>query len=180
MVKLDPASAEVIEIYKEWIASQGVSLFSGLCGADLLNILKRKEYVALVEAASTIGGFGDGKDHAEMRLAVSKRLKKKGIKLPRGKRTNPGLEKLVGCLVPVLLYCEVPLASGERSHMVVALRLIAEELQVPGDPRDELRRLLRIEREFQARSQQQAKLMLARAFALAFSHTDDEETKLSG
>jgi hypothetical protein len=128
-----------------------------------------KSAVQLLEAASAIGRFGDHADHADMRRSVSRRLKQDGLRLPRGKRTKPGLEELVDALVPLLLYCNIPLASGERSRLVSALRLIANELNVPGDPRDELRRKIRIEREISSQQLELAKQMFARAFAMAFS-----------
>ena len=125
--------------------------------------------VDLVEAAAIIGNFHDKvceermlikigyeheviqlaltddswRDPGERRKAVSKLLRQKGVRLPRGKRTDPRLEKLVKTLTPVLLYAGMRLSSGSASRLVNVLTMIADETGVRGDPRDELRRLLR-------------------------------------
>ncbi len=60
-----------------------------------------------------------------------------------GKRTAPGLREFVASVTPVLLALKLPLATGERSKLVKALQMIAIELEISGDPRDEIRRLKR-------------------------------------
>ena len=57
-------------------------------------------------------------------------------------------------MVPVLLALGLPLAFSERSKIVTVLRLIAEEFDIPGDPRHELRRLKRIDSATSHRSKQ--------------------------
>lgn len=66
--------------------------------------------------------------------------------MPRGKRTAPGLLELVARLTPLLLHFGLPFAKSERSRLVNALRMIAAEVGVSGDPRDELRRLDRLKK----------------------------------
>jgi len=87
-----------------------------------------------------------------MRRAVSELLLVKGIRLPPGKRRDPRLEKLVEDLTPVLLYFGVPLASGEYSKLVTVLRRLCEEFDLPGDPRDALRREIKQQREMERRA----------------------------
>lgn len=158
---LKPVCAEVLEVYKQWTLPERAFTFSKLYREDLLRLLGNAEAVSLVEAAVTIGNCGDIEDLAQMRKAVSKILRQRGVRLPRGKRTDPRLEKIVDRLVPLLLFFGLPLASSENSKIVKALRLVASALNVPGDPRDVLRREIRIDREASLR----ARSILFEAFA---------------
>jgi len=54
---------------------------------------------------------------------------------------------MVADLTPVLLYFGVPLKSSEGSDLLIALELIAKEVSVEGDPRNEIRRLSKINRK---------------------------------
>jgi hypothetical protein len=110
---------------------------------ELRLILNDPGALRLVEAVSRLSRFNDAADLEAMRKAVSRLLRAKGIKQPKGKRANHGLVKLVETITPILLFYGVPLATSERSMLVSALRLIASEVGVCGDPRDELRRLRR-------------------------------------
>lgn len=142
---LERVSTEVIAVYRKWIPTDYYSRFSKLYREELRDLLGTEDAVTLVETAMTIGRYGDLKDHADMRKAVSRRLKKTGLRLQRGKRVTPGLERLVGDLVPLLLFFGLKPTSSEKSKLVKVLRIVAEQLQVPGDARDELRRRIRIE-----------------------------------
>lgn len=158
---LKPVCAEVLDAYKKWTPTKSDFRFSKLYYEDLRRLLGSAEAVSLVETAVTIGNCGDIEDLAEMRKAVSKILRQRGVRLPRGKRTDPRLEKIVDRLVPLLLGFALPLASSENSKIVKALRLVASALNVPGDPRDVLRREIRIAREASLR----ARSSLFEAFA---------------
>jgi len=164
-VTLKPVCAEVLDAYKKWTPTKSDFRFSGLYCEDLHRLLGSAEAVSLVEAAVTIGNCGDIEDLAEMRKAVSKILRQRGVRLPRGKRRDPRLGKIVDTLVPLLLSFELPLASSENSKIVKALRVVASALNVPGDPRDVLRREIRIAREASLRTRS----ILFEAFAKGLS-----------
>lgn len=147
---LEPQSEELMAHYRAHVSQYGdiadalhIPKFSDLCRNELTGLLGDKGAVALVEAVARLGNYADRKDHATMRKAVSRLLCKDGIKLPRGKRTEPGMLKLVADLTPVFLHYGLPCASSERSRLVRALRMIAEEIEIKGDPRDEIRRLVK-------------------------------------
>lgn len=152
MTELDPESEEVMSYYKQEAAKYG--LLADALGTprfssytfDEMGKLIGTDAVFLVEAVTRLGNYRDTKNIADMRKAVSKLSKKSEAKLGRGKRTAPGLLEMVADLAPILLYFGLPLASSERSRLVVALRMIAEEVGVTGDPRDEIRRLHKIKR----------------------------------
>jgi len=50
---------------------------------------------------------------------------------------------MVQGVASLLIACGVPLAAGDNSKLVLVLREITEELKMKGDPRDELRRVIR-------------------------------------
>lgn len=117
-----------------------VPCFSTLDRKELSELLGGMDAVLLVEGYSRFQNYGDILAHAESRKSVSTFLRRQGVALPKGKRTNPGLEELVKDLAPILLHLGLPLATSEHSRIVEALRFVASEQNVPGDPRDELRR----------------------------------------
>ena len=162
---LKPVCAEVLEVYKQWTLPERAFTFSKLYREDLLRLLGNAEAVSLVEVAVTIGNCSDIEDLAQMRKAVSKILRQRGVRLPRGKRAEPRLEKIVATLVPLLLSFGLPLASSENSKLVKTLRVVTEALSVPGDPRDVLRREIRISREASLR----ARSIVLEAFAKGLS-----------
>ena len=53
------------------------------------------------------------------------------------------MERLIDRIAPLLVRYGLPVATGEYSKLVHVLRLIASEFNIPGDPRDALRRLQR-------------------------------------
>lgn len=116
---------------------------------ELANIVGR-DNVELLETVARIGAYGDTKEMQRARKALATELKKAGYPQRPGKRTAPGLQEMVEDLTPVLLYFGVPLSLSESAPLVTALRYIGEGLGVPGDPRNELRKLQRLQKAMQA------------------------------
>ncbi len=167
MEELEPVSPELLTYYWQHIEEHGriadgchIPSFSRELRRDLFALLQNSDAVRLIEVVTRIGNFGDLVGLASLRKAVARRLKAKGVKMPRGKRTAPGLLELVAELTPLLLHFGLPLATSDRSRVVKGLRMIAEEVGVSGDPRDELRRLNKAERI----REQQAKASNQRAY----------------
>ena len=184
---LEPISPDGIAIYRKWLSQAKLHLFSDALREKLRGFLRSGDFVDLVETAAILGNFHDkdceerrlikiGYKHEDIRLAladdswrdprefrkaVSKLLRQKGVRLPRGKRTDARLEKLVERLTPVLLHAGMRLSSGSSSRLVNVLTMIADETGVRGDPRDELRRLVRERR----RQLDFARLVVFEAFA---------------
>jgi len=156
MFELEPESPVLIAYYRDHLEQHngiadacGIPRFSKYLLRDLAQFVPDREALRLVEVVTRMGDFGNTEELISMRRAVSRQLKSRGVKTPRGKRTAPGLREFVERVAPVLLFLGLPLATGGRSKLVLALQLIASELDLRGDPRDELRRLrkLKIERE---------------------------------
>lgn len=154
MFELRPADAESMAFYlgnlveyTQCADGLGVPVFSHVLREELRALLADPDALCLVESVTRFSGFNDAEDLESMRKAVSKILRSKGTRLPKGKRADHGLVELVGRLTPLLLFYGMPLATNERSVLVRALRLIADEVGVRGDPRDELRRRRRLERQ---------------------------------
>lgn len=173
MNKLKPESPELLAYYWQHIEEHGriadgcrIPRFSDQLRNDLFLLFGDTDVVRLLEVVTRMGNFSDTADLADMRKTVSRLLKAKGIRLARGKRTAPGLQKMVARLAPLLLHFGLPLATSERSRLVIVLRLIADEIGVRGDPRDELRRLTRLQRVFES-NQKQTLRHLAEVFARA-------------
>lgn len=125
-----------------------IGRFSQNTMAELKRMVGEDEAL-LVESIARVCNFGDAKDLADLKRAVSKLLRERGTHLRRGKRPNMGLEKLVSTLAPVFIRCGIPSASSERSRLVTALRLVADDVGILGDPRDEVRRLLKLEKKYE-------------------------------
>lgn len=153
MFELEPESETMMTHYRERVFKFGriaddlaaeklaKPRFSSYCMDELAKLTGSQGAARLIEARSRIGNYSDAKDLDRMRKAVSKLLSADGVKLKRGKRTRVGMLEMVADITPILLYYGLPCASSERSKLVTALRLIAEEFGLTGDPRDELRRL---------------------------------------
>lgn len=158
MFELEPASETMMTYYRERVIEFGriadalaagklvKPRFSSYCMDELAKLTGSQGAARLIEARAWIGNYSDEKDLDSMRKAVSKLLSADGVKLKRGKRTKVGVLEMVADIAPILLYYGLPCASSERSKLVTALRLIAEEFGLTGDPRDELRRLTKTER----------------------------------
>lgn len=158
---LQPTSLKMIAHYRgRAIEYSGIADALSIARFDLdfmsylVRVLGSKQNAELFEAVARVSDYGNTSDHADMRKAVSKLLRKRGVNLPRGKRTNPALEKLVDSLAPLLIYMGVPPASSERSKLVVVLRQVAETFNVQGDPRDTVRRKIKIERQLFKQTQE--------------------------
>ena len=139
-------SSEHRALLDRFVQEFGPSEFSPLCRKDLARVPLPLEAVRLLEAECALGMFGDGREHKDLRAATLRVLKRRGVSLTRGKKPSPAMVAMVGGLAPILLAYGIPLASGDNARMVTVLRRIAAELAMCGDPRDELRRLVRAER----------------------------------
>lgn len=153
MFELQPASAKLIALYREQLAEVDqiadallYPRFSEYFIDDLAAILKNNEAAEIIQAVVRMGNYTDHNALILKKMAVSKLLRiDYGIRLPRGKRPRPGMVELVSQITPILLYYGLPCRTSDRSRLVLALRFIAEEINLAGDPRDELRRLKKIE-----------------------------------
>lgn len=134
-------------LLQRWIDREGLALFSALCRKDLRKLTRSCDAAQLIEADCTIGNYADGGYHNAGRKAVGELLQKRGVKLPRGKRTHPALESMVRRIAPIAAAFGVPMATGDNARMVLLLRRVAAELDVPGDPRDTLRREVATDRK---------------------------------
>ena len=153
--ELEPASKELMTYCRDHLAEIDavadacrIPTFGQLYRDDLARLLPDKKAIELIEAVARMGNYGDFADHESMRKAVSKLLRRDGIKLPRGKRTRPGMLGLVADLTPLFRCFGLPLATGEVSRLVTALRIVADAMNVEGDPRDELRRLVQAKQAY--------------------------------
>ena len=108
------------------------------------------EAARLIESIARLQNYGDTEALASNKRAVSELLLKTGTRLSPGKRPNVSLEALVEGVAPVLIFYGIPSASSERSRLVIALRLIAGHFDIAGDPRDQIRRLLRLQSQFES------------------------------
>lgn len=125
----------------------GCAKFSTHCLDDLTSLLGCGKAAQLISSVTRFENYRDSASWSDERKAVSLILSTKGVRLKRGKRTKAGMQEMVRTVAPLLLYFRLPKASSERSRLVTGLRLIAEEIGLDGDPRDELRRWVRVERK---------------------------------
>ena len=130
--------------YDQIATALSIPSFSSESLSALGKLLGGLDAARTVESVVRIKNYSDSKDLSDLQKAVSKLLKKDGINLPRGKRTKPSMRAMVGDVTPILLYFGLPCATSERSRLVIALRVIAEDIRIDGDPRDELRRLKKV------------------------------------
>ena len=122
--------------------------------------------VEVVASIVRVRNFSAEYDLREHRRGVDEILAKDyGVKAQRGKRPGAGLSELVKEITPVLVYYGLPPTVNERSKLVRALRLMADEVGVIGDPRNELRRLKLME----DRARRNVKQASRRALALGLS-----------
>lgn len=155
-----------IDEYTKIARGLNIPSFTGVLRRELGLLGLADDAIRLLEAVTRIWNCSDSNDLAKQRKEVSRLLKSRGVSLSRGKRTDPGLQELVARLTPLMLHFGVPLATSVRSRLVRGLQVIAEEIGVKGDPRDELRRLKRLERVNES-IQKQAVRDLAKAWAEA-------------
>jgi hypothetical protein len=171
-----PASEETMAHYRNSFALMhqcaselGFAEFSPNTRASLRQLIDNQDSLLLLEVIARCGEYGNHNEHESMRKRVSQLLQKRGVRLSKGKRTKPGLERLVKDLAPLLLRLGLPGASGKDSKLVNALRLIAKETGVEGDPRDELRRINEIEVQFRLTSRKAAREITLKALREVFS-----------
>lgn len=126
------------------------------------------EQLSVLEAVVRLADYGDIREHDARHVERRRILRRWGVQLPRGKRPGRRLQALVENMTPILLRIGVPLAFSERSRLVHALRLIAELYSIDGDPRDELRRLRRLDQRHRAH----AEAFVWRIFAEALNPLD--------
>jgi len=150
-------------LLRRWIDAEGLSLFTPNFRRELALIVGSPDAAALIEADCTIGNFADEPDYRDLNRAVSKLLRKKGVRLLRGKRPRPGLREFTERIASLAVAEGVPFRTGERSRLVHLLRRVAENLwhEPTPDPRDELRRISRTER----RLREATALVVGRAIA---------------
>lgn len=134
----------------------------------LEKILGDWEAVQVVEARARQGNFGDAEDHKDLRKAVLKLLHEDGEKQARGKRTSPNLEAFVESMTPLFLHFGARLSSAENSALVRGLRIVADAMGVDGEPRNELRRLIALDRKLTLQHRQRAAEVWAEAIRQAF------------
>jgi hypothetical protein len=152
MSELEPADEKMMVHYRANTAVfdrfadlRKLPKFSDQCRKNLSRFLHEKEKIDLIESVTRVGQFNDVLAHKKERQAVSKLLRlESGRRLPRGKRTRPGMLEFVAQITPILLYYGVPCKTSETSRLTEALRAIADDINLQGDPRDELRRLARL------------------------------------
>lgn len=163
MGTLDPECDELLKFYAQKIDEHariadacGIPRFSQSLRNELMVMIPDSQSVGLVESVVRLGDFSNLNDLTAMRHAVSRQLKARGVPGRRGKRTSPGLSEFVERVAPILLRLGMPLATSERSLLVRALRAIGDEMALPGDPRDELRRLVRLRAKEQKAAQEAA------------------------
>lgn len=148
---LRPMSDEQLGLIKRWAVTFKHNLrrrpvFSERLSADLEKLLGCRKSVELIEITCFVHEYWDSESHAEINAGAIALLHERGESMPRGKRTRPELASLVCDLAPLLLALGVPLASGANSKMVRILEEVHSGLGMRGDPRNELRRLIRQDR----------------------------------
>ena len=155
MIGVKPESEALMEHYRSHLSEyqdradkSGIPRFGG-CYLRELEAPVGEGNAMLIEAVARTGNYGDDKELALINRLVSKQLKVDGILQKKGKRTAAGLSNLIDDLTPILLYFGLPLQSSDRSKLVEALRVIAEGCGVTGDPRNEIRRLIKREVAYQ-------------------------------
>lgn len=133
--------------------------------SDLALILRSHKAARLVLSCVRMGDYGNESYYWANRRAVTEVLLQWGVPRPMGKRPRPGFSEFVNRAAPMLIYFGLQPSASERSNLVRALRVIADGLGIPGDPREEVRRLKKQE----AKQQVAANQILFSAFAEGLS-----------
>jgi hypothetical protein len=149
MRELEPIAPELLEFYQSNAAEfiriaevLGITRFTNSVRNELLKYLPDADAVSLVEAVFLLGDYGNLKEMKRQSEALAKLRKKDGEVVPSGKRRNRNVSRLVDDMTPLLLHFGVPLATSERSHLVLCLRLMSEQANLLSDPREQLRWLV--------------------------------------
>lgn len=164
---LDTWAQRKLALLREVQAEDWCSRFSDLCRCELLDQLGLDELrVRYLEAECAIGNFADCVDHLQMRAAVSRRLRCKGVYLPRGKRPPAHRQAFAERLADTLELLGVPFGCNDHSHMTEILCCVwSVGLAIErGDLRGDLRRIKR-ERTRMAAAQRNAMANLYAAMA---------------
>lgn len=176
MLELRPASDEVmahcwgnLSNFQRIATVLKLPNFSEETLTELASILENREAAQLVLVCVRVGEYGDQHRHWAERRAVTELLLRDGIHLPKGKRTRPGFSEFVELAAPMLIYFGLQPSASERSKLVRALRVIADGLGIPCDPREEIRRLKRRDKADRAAQETLARQLVADAFRKAFS-----------
>lgn len=161
MFELHPASEE--EMAFDWAnlfeyerICKGLRLpgYSPETLSELALILRNHKAARLVLSCVRMGDYGNESLYWANRRAVTEILLKRGVPRPMGKRPRPGFSEFVKRAAPMLIYFGLQPSASERSNLVRALRVIADGLGIPGDPREEVRRLKKQEAKQRAVTRQ--------------------------
>ena len=152
---LKPESEELVTHYRlnrqdycNAAEEVGAPVFARIYVEELQRLMPNNVHaVDHIQAVTRLGNFADQNKLNRENKAVARLLKRDGINRKPGKRTRPGIAGLVENIAPILLYYGVPLRSGETSRLVEILRIIAEAIELEGDPRNEIRRLRNVDKQ---------------------------------
>lgn len=157
-------------------------LFGQLLRRDLLSMLGgNAEAVELVEVSCLVGQYHDHQMHAQLNAEVLRKSHQMGVRRTRGKRTKPELAGMVSDLVGLLLALGVPLTVPQKPRtkyvMLHVIEAVHTELQMRGDPRNELRRLIRQQKTAEAATKaarDRAAMAYRRGYARGLGFSDDD------
>ncbi len=153
MSVFDPASEDLMTLYRNGVRERNwrshhlrLRPVSDHFKLELNALLGCWDAVEVIASVVRDQKFLNAYDLREQRRRIDEILAKDyGTRTKRGKRPSAQLSELVETITPMLIYYGVPATKNERSKLVRALRLIASENGVIGDPRNELRRLKRMD-----------------------------------
>lgn len=171
MAFLRPTSDDLVEFYRKLLRDGteqvldvlGVAKPSLALLGELERMTESRDASQMVAFVIRFCAFDDDVRHKETRAAAHRLLRREGSPLPPGKRNDPRMEELIDSIAPLLVRYGLPPATGEYSKLVGALRLIASEFGIPGDPRDALRRRQKSHRKMEAHAWRVVHEALARA-----------------
>lgn len=164
---LDTWAQRKVALLREVQAEDWCGHFPDLCRRELLEELGLDApRVRFLEAECAIGNFADAADHSQMRAAVSRRLRREGYRLPRGKRSPAHRQAFAKRMAAMLELLGVPFGCNDHSHMteilccIWSLGLAVER----GDLRSDLRAIKRERMQIEA-AQRKAMASFYAAFA---------------
>lgn len=138
---LDP----VDEWHAKWLVSYAVRFDISVFRESYRETLRGRygvDGLQMIEAAIASALIDKPAEFNDLEARVSRLARRLGMVLQGvGKKPRPELKALVACTAPVFLRLGHPLACGSNSRLVEALREVAQQLGVDGDPRGELRRV---------------------------------------
>lgn len=113
----------------------------------LQKIVKTPEAVLLIETAARLGNHGNVAEYQSQRVEILSQLRKRGRSLGRGKKTAWHLESFVEEMAPIFIRFGCAVSYAENSQLVRGLRIVAVAMGIDQDPRNEVRRLIRQDKE---------------------------------